>query len=65
MLESVSTDSRYYPQERGARFAERGGRFTGMPRMTLRLRYLTLKLRALCWVLRRMRAGRLARPGAK
>jgi hypothetical protein len=34
-----------------------GGRFTGMPRMTLRLRYLTLKLRALCWVLRRLRAG--------
>jgi hypothetical protein len=33
-------------------FAEGGGRFTGMPRMTLRLRYLTLKLRALCWVLR-------------
>ena len=27
-------------------------------RMTLRLRYLTLKLRALCWVLRRLRAGR-------
>ena len=27
------------------------GRFAGMPRMTLRLRYLTLKLRALCWVL--------------
>ena len=26
--------------------------------MMLRLRYLTLKLRALCWVLRRMRAGR-------
>ena len=43
MLESVSTDSRYYPQERGARFAEVGGRFTGMPRMTLRLRYRTLK----------------------
>ena len=57
MLESVSTDSRHYPQERGARFAEGGGRFTGMPRMTLRLRYLTLKLRALCWVLRRLRAG--------
>ena len=31
MLESVSTDSRYYPQERGARFAEGGGRFTAMP----------------------------------
>jgi hypothetical protein len=43
MLESVSTDSRHYPQERGARFAEDGGRFTGMPRMTLRLRYRTLK----------------------
>ena len=28
--------------------------------MTLRLRYLTLKLRALCWVLRRMRAGRIS-----
>ena len=41
-----STDSRHYPQERGARFAEVGGRFTGMPRMTLRLRYLTWKLRA-------------------
>jgi hypothetical protein len=51
MLESVSTDSRHYPQVRGARFAEVGGRFTGMPRMTLRLRYRTLKLRALCWVL--------------
>jgi hypothetical protein len=25
--------------------------------MTLRLRYLALKLRALCWVLRRLRAG--------
>jgi len=34
-----------------------GGRFTGMPRMTLRLRYLTWKLRALCWALRRLRAG--------
>ncbi|MGB8901306.1 MAG: hypothetical protein WCC90_19645 [Methylocella sp.] len=65
MLESVSTDSRHYPQERGARFAEGGGRFTGMPRMTLRLRYLTLKLRALCWVLWRLRSGRLARPRAK
>ena len=43
MLESVSTDSRHYPQERGARFAEGGGRITGMPRMTLRLRYRTLK----------------------
>jgi hypothetical protein len=41
----------------GARFAEGGGRFTGMPPMTLRFRYLTLKLRALCWVLRRLRAG--------
>jgi hypothetical protein len=39
-----------------------GGRFTAMPRITLRLRYLTLKLRALCWVLRRLRAGRLVRP---
>jgi len=58
MLESVSIDSRHYPQLGGARFGERGGRFTGMPRMTLRLRYLTLKLRALCWVLRRLRAGR-------
>jgi hypothetical protein len=48
--------SRHYPQERGARFAEGGGRFAGMPRITLRLRYLTLKLRALCWVLRRLRA---------
>jgi hypothetical protein len=57
MLESVSTDSRHYPQVRGARFAEGGGRFTGMPRMTLRLSYLTWKLRALCWVLRRLRAG--------
>jgi hypothetical protein len=37
-----------------------GGRFTGMPRMTIHLRYLTLKLRALCWVLRRLRAGRLS-----
>ena len=42
---------------RGARFAEGGGRFTGMPRMMLCLRYLTLKLRALCLVLRRMGAG--------
>jgi hypothetical protein len=30
--------------------------------MTLRLRYLTLKLRALCWLLRRLRAGRLSWP---
>jgi hypothetical protein len=52
MLESVSTDSRHYPQEGGARFAEGGGRFTGMARMTLRIGYLTLKIRALCWVLR-------------
>jgi len=50
MPESASTDSRQYPQVRGARFAEGGGRFTGMPRMTMRLRYLTLKVRALCWV---------------
>jgi hypothetical protein len=56
MLEGVSTDSRHYPQERGARFAEGGGRFTGMPRMTIRLRYLTLKLRGLCWVLERLMA---------
>jgi hypothetical protein len=28
--------------------------------MTLRLRYLTLKLRALCWMLRRLRAGSAA-----
>jgi hypothetical protein len=27
--------------------------------MTLRIRYLTLKFRALCWVLRRLRAGRI------
>jgi hypothetical protein len=46
---------------RGARFAEGGGRFTGMPRMTLPLRHLTLKLRALCWVLQRLRAGRWTR----
>ena len=26
-------------------------------RMTIRLRYRTLKLRALCWALRRLRAG--------
>jgi hypothetical protein len=57
-IESVSADSRHYPQVRGARFAEGGGRFTGMPRMTIRLRYLTLKLRALCRLLRRLRAGR-------
>jgi hypothetical protein len=31
MLVSVSTDSRRYPQERGARFGEGGGRFTAMP----------------------------------
>ena len=47
MPESASTDSRQYPQVRGARFAERAGRFTGMPRMTqlacIRIRYLTLK----------------------
>ena len=60
MLESVSTDSRHYPQEREARFAEGGGRFTGMPHMSLRLRSLTRKLRALGWVLRRLRAGRAA-----
>jgi hypothetical protein len=60
MLESVSTDSRHYPQEGGARFAEGGGRFTGMPRMTLRLRYITLKLRAMCWVLRWLRAARIS-----
>jgi hypothetical protein len=57
MLESVSTDSRHYPQVRGARFAEGGGRFTGMPRTTLRIRYRVRKLRALCWALRRLRAG--------
>ena len=54
MLESVSTDSRHYPQERGARFAEGGGRFTGMPRMTppaFAIALPTGKLRALCWVL--------------
>ena len=62
MLESVSTDSRHYPQVRGARFAEGAGRFTGMPRMTLRLSYPTYKLRALCWVLRRLRAGRPSWP---
>jgi hypothetical protein len=39
---------------RGARFAEGGGRFTAMP---LRIRYRTWKLHALCWVLRRLRAG--------
>ena len=61
MLESVSTDSRHYPQGRGGRFAEGGGRFTGMPRITLRGRYLTLKLRALLLGLRRLRAGRLPR----
>jgi hypothetical protein len=58
MLESVSTDSRHYPQVRGARFGEGGGRFTGMPHTTLRLRYRTWKPRALCWVLERLRAGR-------
>jgi hypothetical protein len=59
MLESVSTDSRHYPQKRGARFAEGGRRFTGMPHMTtLRLRYLTWKLRAPCGISRRRRAGR-------
>jgi hypothetical protein len=63
--ESVSTDSRHYPQERGARFAEGGGRFTGMPRMTLRLRYRILKLRALCRALRRLRAGRIPWPDAR
>jgi hypothetical protein len=57
MPESDSTDSRQYPQVRGARFAERAGRFTGMPRMTLRLYLSHWKLRALCWVLRRLRAG--------
>jgi len=59
MPESDSTDSRQYPQVRGARFAEGGGRFTGMPRMTLRIRYLTWKLRALWWVLRRLRRHQL------
>ena len=33
MLESVSTDSRHYPQERGARFAEKAVDFTGMLRI--------------------------------
>jgi hypothetical protein len=28
--------------------------------MTLRLRYLTWKLRAVCWLLRRLRAWRVA-----
>jgi hypothetical protein len=58
MPENVSTDSRHYPEVRGARFVEGRGRFTGMPR--IRIRYLTYKLRALCWVLRRLRAGRLS-----
>ena len=56
MLESVSTVSRHYPQEGGARFAKGSGRFTGMRCMTLRIRFLTWKLRALIWVLRRQRA---------
>jgi hypothetical protein len=30
--------------------------------MTLRFSYPTYKLRALCWVLRRLRAGRLSWP---
>jgi hypothetical protein len=35
----------HYPQERGARFAEGGGRFTReCPAWMLRLRYLTWKL---------------------
>jgi hypothetical protein len=54
---SKSLASRHYPQVRGARFAEGGGRFTGMHRKTLRLRYRTLKLRALCWVLQRLRGA--------
>ena len=37
MPEAARTDSRQYPQVRGARFAEGGGRFTAMPSMTLRL----------------------------
>ena len=41
---SKALASRHYPNERGARFSEGGGRFTGMPRMTLRLRYRTWKL---------------------
>jgi hypothetical protein len=56
MLESVSTDSRHYPQEGRARFAKGSGRFTGMRCMTRRIRFLTWKLRALIWVLRRLRA---------
>jgi hypothetical protein len=32
--------------------------FTRMPRMTLRIRHHTLKLRSLCWVKRRLCAGR-------
>jgi hypothetical protein len=40
------------------------GRFTGMPRMTIRLRYRTWKLHALCCVLRRLRAGRGRADGA-
>ena len=46
MPEIVSTDFRHYSAR------TRCERFTGMPRMTLRLRYLTWKLRALCFVLR-------------
>jgi hypothetical protein len=65
MLEGVSPDSRHYPQVRGARFNEGGGRFTGMPCMTLRLRYRILKLRALCWVLRRLRQAQEIEKRAK
>jgi hypothetical protein len=57
VLESVSTDSRII-RKNAVHASQGGGRFTGMPCMTLRLRirYRTLKLRALCWVLRRMHA---------
>ena len=49
-----------YPARRRYRAREsRGGnRLAIGERMMLRLRYLNLKLRALCWVLRRLRAGR-------
>jgi hypothetical protein len=38
-------------------------RYAGKPRMTLRFRYRTLQLRALCWVLRRLRAGQVGYAG--
>ena len=51
-------------QENRESASSAGGRSRGKPRrqggigvLRIRLRYLNLKVRALCWVLRRLRAG--------